>query len=78
MQSGTCVKEKKQSSSVRENSPKVSSSCDTNEQEKASGNRKVWNLSKDNMESLMKTSDKFAGLQNEYANEFPTLISPQK
>ncbi|GJR00937.1 RNA-directed DNA polymerase, eukaryota, reverse transcriptase zinc-binding domain protein [Tanacetum coccineum] len=49
---------------------------------KGESNGKVWNLSPENKEALKQSANKYAILQNkddnEYLNEFPILLSPQK
>ena len=42
------------------------------------GKEKVWSISPDNMEALKRSSNRYNVLQNDYSNEFPTLISSQK
>ncbi|GKA04480.1 hypothetical protein Tco_0683600 [Tanacetum coccineum] len=50
--------------------------------EKDGRSGKIWNLSPENKEALKHSANKYAILQNEedneYVNEFPILLSPQK
>ncbi|PWA66022.1 hypothetical protein CTI12_AA331970 [Artemisia annua] len=39
---------------------------------------KMWNIGKENMEELKRSSNRYNVLQNDYDAEFPKLLSPHK
>nr|GEU37513.1 hypothetical protein [Tanacetum cinerariifolium] len=79
------VKDNEKNQIAKENGTKTYNNGKVNSEgmkKKDNGSGKVWSLSLKNKEALKKSTNKYVVLKdeddNEYVNEFPILISPQK